>query len=202
MTLTASQVRALGVASAIIILVGTIFWCMTTRRIADDPAAASTQISTSTPEFIPTGWTKYDKQGFTAYFKNSLGVPQTDMYQENGAANEDFSAIPSRSGKGMLVTQSTLKPEVFTAMKRNRDACFAAAAEKMIDGGKIISAIDIDVDGDIGREYQVQIASGNDAIIRMVLAHGRLYIYGVIERGINRESENYCYFFDSVKLKP
>ena len=175
-------------------VVGAVAWYATSR---------GTTNGTSPSKDALDGWTRFEKPGYTAYFKDSLGVPDAkDGIQAGVKVDSLATGAGQGSQNGMLIVTSQSKPADYEALKKNPANAFDASQAGMLLDGKILSKKDIAFEGNPGREIKVQKNDGSEAIIRSVLANGRLYIFVVIEPGITEQSETYKTFFDNIKLKP
>ena len=149
------------------------------------------------------GWTKYDKVGYTAYFKDSLGVPQSISNVQKGVKLETLAVGEGPGSRnGMLVVTTEFPPAVFEVVKKNPSQAFDNGVKGMTRDATIQSTKDITVEGNPAREVKMRQNDGSEGIMQMVLAHNRLYIYGAIDPGITESSEVYNTFFENFKLKP
>ena len=184
---------------------GAMVWYVAIRDdkpVLSGPLAGGTGGS-SQPKDPLAGWTKHEKTGYSLYFKDSFGAPETKSGVQAGVKVEAFTAgAGPGSRNGLLMVSTEFPPATFAAVKNNPAAVFDSSEAKMAQDGKVLSKKDITVDGNPGREFKLQKSDGSEGLFRMVLAHNRLYLYGVVEPGISESSETYRTFFDNVKLKP
>ena len=149
------------------------------------------------------GWTKFDKVGYTAYFKDSLGAPQSISNVQQGVKLETLAVGEGPGSRnGMLAVTTEFQPAAFEVVKKNPSQAFDNGVKGMTRNGTIQSTKDLTVEGNPAREVKMRQNDGSEGIIRMVLAHNRLYIYGVIDPRISETSEVYKTFFENFKLKP
>ena len=105
------------------------------------------------------------------------------------------------SKNGFLMVTTEFPPAVFDVVVKNPRQALDGGVNGMKRDGKVLSEKDITFDGHPGREVRLQQKDGSEGIMRWVLAHGRLYVFGVIEPGITEASETYKTFFGNVTLK-
>lgn len=149
------------------------------------------------------GWTKYDKVGYTAYFKDSFGVPDAKSQVQQGVKVETLTVGEAPGSRnGLLVVTTEFLPAVFDVAKKNPSQAFDNAVKLMTRNAKVQSTKELTVEGNPAREVKMLQNDGAEVIMRMVLAHSRLYIYGAIDPGITETSEVYKTFFENFKLKP
>lgn len=149
------------------------------------------------------GWTKFDKVGYAAYFKDSFGNPEAKSQVQQGVKVESLTVGEGPGSRnGMLAVTTEFQPAVFDVVKKNPSQAFDNGVKGLTRNGTIQSTKDLTVEGNPAREVKMRQNDGSEGIIRMVLAHNRLYIYGVIDPGISETSEVYKTFFENFKLKP
>ncbi len=148
---------------------------------------------------VPAGWTQYNRNSHSMYFKESFG-PTTPRQASVNQTLLD-KVVAGYGSKSLMLSMSiTYRKEALGKMPPAADPypqMEAATAEY----GKIVSRKDIVIDGKPGREVLIQFEVGQTMYWRMVLAFNREYHFGVTEPGITEQSESYRVVFDSVKLK-
>ena len=90
------------------------------------------------------GWTKHEKNGYSLYFKDSFGAPETKSGVQAGVKLEAFTvgAGPG-SRNGLLMVSTEFPPATFAAVKNNPAAAFDSGEAKMAQDGKVLSKKDI-----------------------------------------------------------
>ncbi len=204
----ANPLMLVGIGAVALIAVGflgTMIWYVAFRE--KTTTAAGTSINAApgggAAKDPLAGWTKFDKVGYTAYFKDSLGAPKSISNVQQGGKLETLAVGEGPGSRnGMLVVTTEFQPAVFDVVKKNPSVAFDNGVKGMTRNGTIQSTKDTTVEGNPAREVKMRQNDGSEGIIRMVLAHNRLYIYGVIDPGISEASEVYKTFFENFKLKP
>ena len=195
---------ALGVVA--IMAVGAIGGAVWYFAIRDDKVgtAGTKPGSAAAPAKDPlAGWTKHEKPGFSVYFKDSVGAAVPQSVTQAGVKVEGLTAGAGPTSRhGFVMVMNELPPAAFAALLQNPAAAFDGGIRGMLRDGKLLSQKDITFEGHPGREVRLTQKDGSEGILRMVLAHNRLYVFGVIEPGITEASETYGTFFNNATLKP
>jgi len=185
---------------------GVMIWYVAVREkdgtAATTKTAADGGLGSIPPKDPLAGWTKHEKPGYTVHFKDSVGPAKAQSGTQQGVKVEGLSAGEGPGSKnGFLMVTTEFPPNIFAVAIQNPRKSLEGGINGMKRDGKVLSEKDITVDGNPGREVRMQQKDGSEGIMRLVLAHNRLYIFGVIEPGITESSETYKTFFDNVKLK-
>ncbi len=154
---------ALGVVALMAIgAIGGAVWYFAIR--GDQATAATKPGGATAPAKDPlAGWTKYDKPGFSVYFKDSVGAAVPQSVTQAGVKVEGLTAGAEPSSKhGFVMVMNELPPAAFAAILQNPGAAFDGGIRGMLRDGKLLSQKDITFEGHPGREVRLTQKDGSE----------------------------------------